>query len=59
MVMQPLIAQDLEKKHFFNEIGKEMGYTALKTGIAYLQCPYDNNYLNKNFSLTMLTPIER
>ena len=35
-----------------------MGYTALKTNIAYLNKPYDNEYLNKNFSLNMLTPVE-
>ena len=58
MVMEPMIAQDLEKKYFFNEVSKEMGYTALKTGIATLNCPYDNEYLNKNFRLTMLTPVE-
>src|SRR5699024_4260547 len=33
-----------------------MGFTALKTGIANLNCPYDNNYLNENFNLNMLTP---
>jgi len=58
MVMHPLIAQDLEKKYFFNEVSKEMAYTALKTGIAYLERPYDNEYLDKHFSLGMLTPIE-
>ena len=35
-----------------------MGFTALKTGIAYLNKPYDNDYLNKNFVLSMLTPSE-
>ncbi|MCL2341784.1 MAG: hypothetical protein FWC53_01660 [Firmicutes bacterium] len=58
MMMHPFIAQDLEKKYFFNEAGKEMAYIALKTGIAYLEHPYDNEYLDKNFSLSMLTPIE-
>ena len=59
MVMEPMIARDLEKKFFFREISKEMGYTALKTNLATLNCPYDNEYINKNFSLTMLTPVER
>ena len=54
MIFEPMIAKDLEKKHFFKEISKEMGFTALKTGIATLNCPYDNNYINKNFSLSML-----
>lgn len=58
MVMEPMIARDLEKKYFFREMSKEMGYTALKTNIAYLNKPYDNEYLNKNFSLDMLTPAE-
>jgi len=59
MVMEPMIARDLEKKYFFRETAKEMGYTALKTNLATLNCPYDNDYINKNFSLTMLTPVER
>ena len=58
MVMEPMIARDIEKKYFFRETAKEMGYTALKTGIAYLNKPYDNDYLNKNFSLSMITPAE-
>ena len=56
LVYHPLMAQDLEKKFFFKETAKEMGFTALKTGIATLNCPYDNDYINKNFSLNMLTP---
>ena len=56
MVFEPFIARDLEKKFFFSEISKEMGYTALKTRIAVLDKPYDNEYLNKNFNLNMLIP---
>ncbi len=56
MVFEPMIAKDIEKKHFFKETAKEMGFTALKTGIATLHCPYDNDYINKNFSLAMLQP---
>jgi hypothetical protein len=56
MVFEPMMARDIEKKHFFREVSKEMGFTALKTGIAHLNLPYDNNYLNKNFNLYMLTP---
>ena len=33
-----------------------MGFTALKTGIATLNKPYDNDYLNTNFNLNMLIP---
>ena len=58
LVMEPMIARDLEKKFFFREVSKEMGYTALKTNIAVLNKPYDNEYLNRNFHLSMLTPVE-
>ena len=56
MIYEPMIARDLDRKYFFKEISKEMGYTALKTGIATLNTPYDNSYLNENFNLNMLTP---
>ncbi len=56
LVFEPLIAKDLERKFFFREVSKEMGFTALKTGIASLNAPYDNDYLNTNFSLNMLVP---
>lgn len=56
MIYEPMIARDLDRKYFFREISKEMGFTALKTGIANLNCPYDNNYINENFTLDMLTP---
>lgn len=56
LVFEPLIARDLDKKFFYREVAKEMGFTALKTGIATLTKPYDNDYLNSNFNLNMLTP---
>lgn len=56
MIYEPMIARDLDRKYFFREISKEMGFTALKTGIATLNCPYDNAYLTENFSLDMLSP---
>ncbi len=58
MVFEPMIARDIEKKYFFKEVSKEMGFTALKTGIAHLNRPYNNDYLNENFTLDMLTPTE-
>lgn len=58
LIYEPMIARDIEKKYFFREVSKEMGFTALKTGIAHLKRPYDNDYLNKNFKLEMLTPAE-
>lgn len=54
MVFEPMIARDMEKKHFYKQVSKEMGFTALKTGLASLNCPYDNEYMNKNFSLNMI-----
>ena len=56
MIYEPLIARDLDRKFFFREVSKEMGFTALKTGIAVLNGPYDNDYLNTNFNLNMLIP---
>ena len=56
MVFEPMIAQDIEKKYFFTEASKELGFTALKTGIASLTKPYSNEYLNKNFNLNMIAP---
>ena len=56
LVYEPLIARDLDRKFFFREVSKEMGFTALKTGIATLKGPYDNDYLNTNFNLNMLIP---
>ena len=56
LVFEPMIAQDIEKKFFFKEASKELGFTALKTGIATISAPFSNDYLNKNFSLNMLSP---
>lgn len=58
LIFEPMIARDIDKKFFFSEISKEMGFTALKTGIATLSKPYDNEYLNKYFNLNMLIPVE-
>ena len=56
LVYEPLIARDLEKKFFFREASKELGFTALKTKIAVMKAPYDNEYINNNFNLNMLKP---
>ena len=55
LVFEPLIARDLERKYFFREASKELGYTALKTNIATIKKPYTNEYMNKNFNLNMLS----
>lgn len=57
LIYEPLMAKDIERKYFFKEASKELGFTALKTGIATLNKPFDNDYLNKNFSLNMITPV--
>jgi hypothetical protein len=57
LIYEPLMAKDIERKYFFREASKELGFTALKTKIATLNMPYDNDYLNKNFNLNMLKPI--
>lgn len=55
LIFEPMIARDIEKKHFFNKTAKEFGFAALKSGIANLNCPYDNDYINENFSLNMIS----
>lgn len=57
LIYEPLIARDFERKHFFSEASKELGFTALKTGIATITKPYDNDYLNQNFNLSMIAPV--
>lgn len=57
MMFEPMIARDLEKKYFLKESAKELGYTALRTNIATLNCPYSNDYINENFNLNMITPV--
>ncbi len=58
LLIEPMMARDMEKKYFFKEASKEVGFTALKTGLANLKVPYNNEYLNENFSLNMLEPVE-
>lgn len=53
-VLLPMSALDLEKKFFFREYSKKVGYSMLKKGVAYMNGPYDNKYINRNFSLNML-----
>ena len=57
MIFEPMLAKDMEKKFFLKEASKEIGFTALRTGLANLNCPYTNDFINKNFTLNMLTPI--
>lgn len=55
-VLLPMSALDLEKKFFFREYAKKIGYSMLKKGIAYMNGPYDNRFVNRNFSLSLLRP---
>ncbi len=54
MAFEPMIARDIERKYFFKEASKELGFAALKSGIASIREPFSNEYINKNFSLNML-----
>lgn len=56
VILEPMIARDIERKFFYREASKELAYAALKTRIAVLNKPYDNNYLNNNFNLNMISP---
>ena len=55
-VLLPMSAFDLEKKFFFREYAKKIGYSMLKRGIAYMGGPFTNEYVNRNFSLNYLRP---
>lgn len=57
LIFEPMIAKDIDKKYFFKSIAKEMGFTALKSGIATLNCPYTEDYINSHFNLNMLSPV--
>lgn len=55
-IVEPMCAGDIEKKYFFRELGKKLGYNALQSGMASLEVPYSNEFLNRNFSLSYLKP---
>lgn len=58
LIFEPWVAQDIDKKYFYKESAKTMGYACLKTGLATLSAPYDNDYINSHFTLNMLKPVE-
>ncbi len=58
LIFEPMIAKDIDKKYQYRETSKELAFVSLKTGIASLKCPYDNNYINNNFNLNMIQPNE-
>lgn len=55
-IVEPMCAGDIEKKYFFRELSKKLGYNALQSGMASLEVPYSNEYLNRNFNLSYLKP---
>ena len=58
LIFEPWIAQDIAKKFFYKQQSKTLAYSALKAGIASLDAPYDNDYINQNFSLNMIKPAD-
>ncbi len=58
MLLLPMGCIDVERKYFFRELGKELGYKALEKGYAYVDAPLSNEELNKNFSLKLLKPLK-
>lgn len=58
LIFEPWVAQDIDKKFFFKEAGKTLAFAALKTGLATLNAPYNNDYINSHFRLNMLKPNE-
>ena len=55
-IVEPMCANDIERKFFFRELSKKLAYSALQSGLAEINVPYSNEFLNKNFSLSFLTP---
>ncbi len=58
LIFEPMIAKDIEKKYQYRELSKELAFVTLKAGITNLTSPYDNDYINNNFSLNMIKPKE-
>ncbi len=57
LIFEPWVAQDIDKKYFFKEMAKSMAFASLRTGLATLDAPYDNDYINSHFTLNMLKPV--
>jgi len=58
LIFEPWVAQDINRKFFYRESSKTLAFAALRTGIARLNAPYDNAYINEHFTLNMLLPVE-
>jgi hypothetical protein len=57
-LLQPMGCMDIERKYFFREKSKELGYSALGKGYAYIEAPLSNQELNRTFSLRYLKPVK-
>jgi len=55
-ILLPMSARDLEKKYFLREYSKKLAFGLLKRGVAYIEGPYSNEYINLNFSLNYILP---
>ena len=55
-VLLPMSARDVEKKYFFREYSKKLAYSLLKKGVAYIEGPFTNEYINRNFRLDFVKP---
>jgi len=55
-VLFPMSARDIEKKYFFREYSKKLAYGLLKKGIAYIEGPFTNEYINRSFRLEFVKP---
>ena len=54
-----MIPKDIKKKIFLVEATKVLEISILSSKKAKLQDAYSNEYLNNNFSLSMITPTNR
>ena len=57
-LLLPMGCIDIERKYFFRELSKELGYRALEKGCAYIDAPLSNEELNRHFSLKLLKPLK-
>jgi len=53
----PMCASDLELKRKYKDMAKKIAMEALENGYAFVNVPYDNESLNKYFSLSFIQPV--
>lgn len=56
MILLPMSSRDIEKKYFLREYSKKIAFGLLKRGIAYIEGPYTNEFINLNFNLDYIKP---